>query len=182
MSAAALIAALLMASAYVVIPAGTVPVTLQLLVVIVAALLLSPSWALAAVSLYLVAGAVGLPVFSGGNAGLGVLMGPTGGYLGGFAVGAFIGAAIRRQAVRLGASSAVADVFAAGVVVVAVYLVGTFRLSVVLGVPLVQAIAAGVVPFVIPDVAKAVTAVFVVRAVRRGTGIGDSPTRERPAA
>lgn len=182
LTTAALLSALLMASAFIVIPAGTVPVTLQVLVVIVAALLMRPSWAFAAVGLYLVAGSAGLPVFSGGNGGLGVLLGPTGGYLVGFALAAFLGSRVRQEAVRLRASATMADVFAAGVVLVVVYFVGTFRLASVLGVPLIEAIAVGVVPFAIPDVVKAIAAVFVARAVRRGTGIGDGAMRERPAA
>ncbi|HAP97648.1 MAG TPA: biotin transporter BioY, partial [Cutibacterium acnes] len=43
-----------------------------------------------AVSLYILVGALGLPVFSGGSSGIGVLVGPTGGYLWGWLIGAFV--------------------------------------------------------------------------------------------
>jgi biotin transport system substrate-specific component len=49
---------------------------------------LGPLWAGVAFTLYLLAGLVGLPVFAGGNAGLGVLLGPTGGFLVGFPLAA----------------------------------------------------------------------------------------------
>lgn len=59
----------------------TVPVTLQVLAVLLAGGLLGPVWGFAALGLYVLLGAVGLPVFAGFNSGLGVLLGPTGGYL-----------------------------------------------------------------------------------------------------
>jgi biotin transport system substrate-specific component len=59
-----------------------VPVTLQTFAVLLLGLTLSPATAFAALSLYLVEGAAGLPVFSPhGPGGLLQLMGPTGGYL-----------------------------------------------------------------------------------------------------
>jgi biotin transport system substrate-specific component len=63
------------------LPMTTVPVTLQVLVVLLAGGLLEPGWAAAALLLYVLLGLVGLPVYSGGHAGLGWLLGPTGGYL-----------------------------------------------------------------------------------------------------
>jgi len=58
-----------------------VPVTLQVLVVFLAGGLLGPLWGAATMGIYVLLGAVGLPVYAGGNAGLGVLLGLTGGYL-----------------------------------------------------------------------------------------------------
>ncbi len=58
-----------------------VPFTLQLMIVLFIALLLPPKEVVIALLTYLVLGAFGLPVFSGGRGGLSVLMGPTGGFL-----------------------------------------------------------------------------------------------------
>ncbi|HET7187408.1 MAG TPA: biotin transporter BioY, partial [Gemmatimonadaceae bacterium] len=64
------------------IPGTPVPITLQPFVVVLAGLLLGPVDAAAAMVLYLVAGAAGLPVFAPiGAPGLARLLGPTGGYL-----------------------------------------------------------------------------------------------------
>lgn len=60
---------------------SAVPVTLQVLVVFLAGGLLGPFWGATSLGLYLLLGAVGLPVFAGGTAGLQVLVGTTGGYL-----------------------------------------------------------------------------------------------------
>ena len=80
----ALFAALVGAFAYVSFPnplTPTVPVTLQVLGVFLAGIFLGPVWGCVAMVVYLLAGAAGVPVFSGGSAGLGVFFGPTGGYL-----------------------------------------------------------------------------------------------------
>lgn len=167
----ALMTALLVASAWITIPAGAVPITLQLLIVVLAALLLRPAWAAAAVGGYLALGAAGLPVFSGGRGGLGVLTGPTGGYLVGFVIAAAVGALVRKL-IRLGRDrdSILGDVIATLAVVVCVYLVGTVQLAFVLQLEPLEAIAAGILPFILPDAGKAAAAVVVARAVRRATG------------
>jgi biotin transport system substrate-specific component len=72
------------AFAYVAIPypLSPAPLTLQVFGVFLAGLLLGPLWGAAAMVLYLTAGALGAPVFAPpNNAGLGVLLSPTGGYL-----------------------------------------------------------------------------------------------------
>ncbi len=65
------------------IPAGVigVPITLQTLAVAVAGLVLGAWRGFLATLLYVVVGLAGLPVFAGGSAGVGVLAGPTAGYL-----------------------------------------------------------------------------------------------------
>ena len=112
LTAAALVVSLLAVSAFITIPLGTVPVTLQVFVVVLASLLLRPGWAVAAMGVYLLMGAAGLPVFAGGLGGFGVLAGPTGGYLIGFAVAAPLGSGLRIALRRGGFSQTVADVTA----------------------------------------------------------------------
>ena len=68
--------------------AGPVPITLQTFGVLLAGAVLGMCRGFLAVLLYLLAGAVGLPVFSGGAAGLAVFSGPTAGYLLGFPLAA----------------------------------------------------------------------------------------------
>ena len=107
----AVFAALVAGSALVAaIPVGGlgVPITLQTLAVILTGLALGPARAFAAVGLYLLLGFAGLPIFSGGRAGLGVLAGPSGGYIIGFllgatAVGALTVVVLRRTSAGTGA-------------------------------------------------------------------------------
>jgi biotin transport system substrate-specific component len=163
---AALLAALLAASAWITIPIGAVPITLQVLVVVLAALLLPPWWAGSAALVYVLVGLVGLPVFAGAQGGAGVLVGPTGGYLIGFVAGAWFGSFVRcLTAKRL--RTVAADGLAAFVVVVVVYVVGTVQLALVAGLSAGQAIAAGVLPFIAGDAIKAGVAVSMAVALRR---------------
>jgi biotin transport system substrate-specific component len=71
------------------LPFTPVPLNGATLGVLYAGALLGSRRGAAAVALYLLEGAAGLPVFSGGAAGIAHLFGPTGGYLAGFPVGAF---------------------------------------------------------------------------------------------
>ena len=73
--------AIIAVSAWVTVPIGPVPFTLQMFAVTFALLILKPKQAIAAIAGYLALGAIGVPVFSGMRGGVGVLMGPTGGFL-----------------------------------------------------------------------------------------------------
>lgn len=167
MSAAALTAALTAALGPFSLSLGTVPFTIQTFGVALAALLLPAGWAAAAMGLYVALGAVGLPVFAKGAAGLGVLAGPTGGYLAGFVIGAGLGAAARQAARHLGAGELASDVAAGVTLLVTVYLVGTAWLATQLHLSFAAAMAAGVVPFVFADVIKIAVAILVASAVRK---------------
>jgi biotin transport system substrate-specific component len=166
LATAALLAALLAASAWITVPLGTVPLTLQVFVVVLIALILPPSWAAASVGTYLLLGAIGIPVFAGPRGGLGVLAGPTGGFLVGFFVGATAGAALRHALNRHGPRGLIADAAAAVVVLAAAYLIGWARLAQVTGMNAMAAFAVGVAPFIIADIAKAAVAIAVARPLR----------------
>jgi biotin transport system substrate-specific component len=128
-------------------------------------------------ALYLVLGTAGVPIFAHGQAGLGALFGPTGGYIFGFVLGAGLGA-LTRRATRPYLPQPVADVSAAIVVVAGIYVAGWAWLAfgpahivVPKVAPPLAAFVYGVVPFLIPDAIKAVVAVAVATAVRRATSI-----------
>jgi biotin transport system substrate-specific component len=76
--------ALLCVSAWVAIPLGGIPFTLQTLVLCLSAGLLGAKRGILAVLAYLLLGCIGVPVFAGFMGGIGVLLSPTGGYLVGF--------------------------------------------------------------------------------------------------
>ena len=82
----ALFAALIAGGGFVTIPLpfSPVPIVLQNLFIVLAGLVLGPALGSSAVALYLVAGALGLPVFSGAGGGIARFASPTGGYLIGY--------------------------------------------------------------------------------------------------
>jgi biotin transport system substrate-specific component len=77
-------------SAQIAIPAGPVPITGQTFAVLLTGALLGSRLGAAAMIVYLIEGASGLPFFYGGRSGLAHLLGPTGGYLVAFPAAAFI--------------------------------------------------------------------------------------------
>lgn len=91
--------ALLAASAWITVPLGPVPFTMQTFVLALLPQVLGTRGALFTVMVYLLLGAVGVPVFSGFQGGLGVLVGPTGGYLLCFAVGMPVAGAVTHAGV-----------------------------------------------------------------------------------
>ncbi len=72
------------------LPFTPVPVTGQTFAVLFLGATLGSGLAIGSVGAYWLVGACGLPVFSGGSGGWGVISGPTGGYLIGFAAAAFV--------------------------------------------------------------------------------------------
>ncbi len=159
---ASLFAALIAVGAYIHIPMVPVPIVLQNLFVLLAGLLLGSRWGLISVAIYLFVGALGLPVFAGGKGGLGHFLGPTGGYLIGFAVSAWVCGWISERFQETTWSS----VFAVTVATFVVYAIGVPWLKLVTQMPWQKAAVVGMLPFLVGDVLKAASAVLLARAVR----------------
>ncbi len=155
-----LMAALIAVGAFIAVPVGPVPIVLQNLFVMLAGLLLGSKWGLASVGLYLLAGICGLPVFSGGGAGLGHFFGPTGGYLVGYLPAVFvIGLTSEKTAsmfLRVAALIAGAAL---------VYLFGVSWLKIATGMSATKAMAVGMLPFLIGDAIKIVATLFIAKAL-----------------
>jgi biotin transport system substrate-specific component len=147
-----------------------VPITLQTLGVMLAGVMLGPLRGGLAAALVVLLVVIGLPVLAGGRGGVGVLLGPTGGFLLGWIPGALLtGWIMQRFGSR--AEWRPADVGIAFLACVAggigaIYAVGIPWLSAVTGLTLAQA-AIGSAAFLIGDVAKAVVAALVARGVHR---------------
>ena len=90
MTPASLFAALLAICAWICIPVSDIGITLQTFGVFLALSLLGGKWGSVSVLLYLLLGAVGLPVFSGFRGGAGHLVGVTGGFLWGFLISGLV--------------------------------------------------------------------------------------------
>lgn len=158
----ALFIALISIGAFIAIPLGPVPIVLQNMFVLLAAMILGPAWGLACVAIYLFIGLAGLPVFAGGTSGVGKLFGPTGGYLIGYLPAVFVAAAVSKG---LG-KKLYGDIIAMTIGSLIVYAVGVPWLKVVTGMTVHKAMAAGMYPFLIGDAVKIVAAAFIARALR----------------
>ncbi len=147
----ATLVALIGAGAWVSIPFVPVPLTLQTLFVLLSGVLLR-RWGFLPPLCYLVLGALGLPIFHNGLAGVGVLFGPTGGFMVGFvAAGLVAGLAYERRE----RSVHVVGLVLAGL---AVYAFGAAWLALSTGMPLTAAVAVGVLPFLLGDALKTAAA------------------------
>ncbi len=153
------------------LPFSPVPVTLQVLMVIVTGLALGSRRGFASLVGYLAVGAAGLPIFAGGAGGAPVLFGPTGGYLFAFPFAAFAAGWLserlrtRSMAAMFGAAlAAVAVIYCGGSLWLSIWLGATGSHSI--GAALAGAWQLGVKPFIVLDVAKAVAAVGAVQGTR----------------
>lgn len=159
--------ALLVCSAWVTVPIGPIPVTLQTLVLALLPQVLPRREAVLTVAVYVLIGIAGLPVFSGFGSGIGALLGPTGGFIWGFVVGMVPAAAVM-QAERLPRSARVP--LGAAILLAVCYLLGTVQLMAVSGMGVVPALAGAVLPFIIPDVLKVAASMVLSRAISRAAG------------
>lgn len=152
------------------LPAIPVPVTLQSLGVMLTGAMLGPTRGLFACLLYLLLAAIGLPVLPGGRGGLGVFFGPTGGFLLGMALGAFMTGWLARRWVSVSGSN-LRTLLAYGVACIvggigAVYLIGVPWLASVTQMGLGKA-ALAVLVFIPGDLVKVAIASWVAWRVER---------------
>ena len=141
------------------LPVSPVPVTLQTMFVLLSGLILGPRAGAFAMILYLGAGCLGLPVFTGGKSGLAAFLGPTGGFLLGFVPAAMFCGFAKSDPVKPFA----AILAYCGLATCITLLLGTLQLSAVLQVSVTKAVAVGAVPFLPGGIAKCFAAAFIYR-------------------
>ena len=171
----AVMAAVMCVIAPISIPIGPVSITGGTLTIYLAACLLGPLQGLAATTVYLLVGFVGLPVFSNYMGGAGRLLGPTGGYLVGYLPMVLLaGFAAEYAHRRFGGQGkkeralALAVCFLGMALATAVlYAFGTAWYCVQAGVDIQTALAACVLPFIPFDLMKMVLALLTGVPVRR---------------
>lgn len=86
----ALFSAIISIGCFLRIPLGAVPIVLQNALCILTGAIIGSYLAGAPTALFLIAGLIGLPVYSGGTSGVAVWVGPTGGFLPGYLIGAIV--------------------------------------------------------------------------------------------
>lgn len=145
------------------VPVSPVPVSLGSLVVYLGVYALGKKRGSVACMIYLLIGFLGLPVFSGFAGGPGKIFGPTGGYLIGYVFMAIISGFF----IEKWKDTKVMHLLGMAGGTVACYLLGTVWLMIQAELNLYVAFFAGVVPFVVGDVAKIIVVLFVGPIVRK---------------
>ena len=162
----ALMAAVICVCAFVTIPV-IVPFTLQTFGVFLTLASLGAAKGTASVALYVLIGAVGVPVFSGFRGGIAVITGPTGGYITGFFLICFAYFIAEKMKARKAG-----QIVSLAVGLILCYALGTlwfYRVSVSGGekAEIAHILAVCVLPFIIPDALKLATAVLVAGKIRK---------------
>lgn len=175
----ALFAAIICVGCFIRIPLGVIPIVLQNVLCILCAVLLGGVLGGAPVALFLLAGLIGLPVYSGGTGGLAVWLGPTGGFLPGYLLGAIAAGFIAgkpdvgEKKLTAGVVVRVSAAVVAGLVIL--YIPGVIRFSYwataagkvpVEKTALSYTMAACVIPYIPGDILKAIIAIPVALKLR----------------
>ena len=175
----ALFAAIICVGCFIRIPLGVIPIVLQNVLCILCAVLLGGVLGGAPAALFLLAGLIGLPVYSGGTGGLAVWLGPTGGFLPGYLLGAIAAGFIAgkpdvgEKKLTAGVVIRVSVAVVAGLVIL--YIPGVIRFSYwataagkvpVEKTALAYTMAACVIPYIPGDILKAVIAIPVALKLR----------------
>jgi biotin transport system substrate-specific component len=158
MTLVSLFAALTAVGAFISIPLYPVPITLQNLFTLLAGMTLGSVLGGSSQIIYVLLGIIGLPVFAGFKAGIGVLFGPTGGFLFGFIISSYIiGKIIELKKEK--------DIFyyflAGGIGIIIIYISGITQLSLVTGIGIKKALMVGLFPFLPGDILKIIAASFI---------------------
>lgn len=153
----ALMTALLCMAAPLTVPVGPVPLSLATLAVYLAGALLGVRGGMTVVGLYLLIGAMGVPVFSGFSAGIPKIVGPTGGYMLGYlACAATVGYFVERW----GRKRWIYPIsMALGTVLC--YAMGTGWFMLQTGVNIAGALASCILPFLPGDIMKIIAATVI---------------------
>lgn len=127
------------------LPFTSVPVTLQVFGLVILAVIVGAKIGTLSLIVYTIIGAIGLPVFANFHSGFGVILGPTGGYIIGFIIMAFLIGYVSSKENKI-------LLFAASYIGVIIDLVlGTIQLKIVTGMTINAALIAGLYPFILKD-------------------------------
>ncbi len=169
MTLTSLFAALLAVSAQVSIPLGPVPITMQVMFVLLAGIILGKRLGPASIAVWVLLGVFGLPVFAQGKAGAAVLIGPTGGYILGYFVCTYIVGYVAEHFELTYKHTAIAILTG----LAAIYIIGlagfmlSFQYVLHKAMPLERALNLAVWPFLPLDIVKAAVSVYIGVRVRR---------------
>ncbi|MGI6783296.1 MAG: biotin transporter BioY [Aminivibrio sp.] len=162
---ASLFTALTAIGAFIKIPTPMVPVTLQVMVVILSGFMLKPKAALFSQTAYVTIGLLGVPIFTEGG-GIQYILSPTFGYLLGNIVGAWTVSLISNKNEHNSYLAAFSGLFV-------IYLTGASVLYCNLNLvakiqsTIFTTLKIGVIPFIIPDTLKAIAAILLARKINK---------------
>ncbi len=149
--------------AWISIPMVPIPVTLQTIGVFLTASILGTKKGTVSIIIYILLGAVGLPVFSNFTGGIGILISPTGGFLIGFIPTAFITGFITEHL----KNNMITNIFALTLGLIPCYFLGALWYCIYAKVDIIASILVCVAPFLIGDTVKIFIASILVTKLKK---------------
>lgn len=138
------------------IPFGFVPISLSTLFLCVFSTVLKPKEILVLVVLYLFIGLIGIPVFAGFQAGFGVIIGPTGGYLIGYLFAGFVMSLINQKT-----KTKIVWLFSFLIGTLILYFFGTIHFMLIMKLTFKESIVITVYQFIIGDILELIIAFII---------------------
>lgn len=149
------------------IPIGVVPISMAVFGILLTSIILGWKKAAISVLVFILLGTVGIPVFAGFKSGVGVLLGPTGGYIWSFIFVAITVGALTSK-LHTNKVAALAVILGASLIgVIVCYTFGTIQFMIVSKNDLIKSLSLCVYPFIVVDILKCVGATLIGYAVRK---------------
>ena len=151
--------ALLCISSYIVIPLpfSLASITAQTIIINLIGLIMLPKEAFITMFIFILLGACGLPVFSGGTGGIGRLFGPTGGYLLGYLIAAVVISLLKGKEVNIKRYLFITMIVGIPII----YLCGLTTMKIYMKGNLIQLLTASVFPFIPGDILKCILGSYI---------------------
>ena len=160
-----LLTALLCISSYIIIPLpfSLASITAQTIIINLIAFLLKPKQAFTTISVFLLLGLIGIPVFSGGGAGPSKLFGPTGGYLFGYLIAATVISFLKGKDFNIKKCIFLSIVVGMPII----YILGAGYMEFLTKMNFKALITTSVLPFIPLDILKCILAAFLAKILNR---------------
>ena len=156
--------ALLSVSSMLIIPIGSIPVTMSLLALFIIGGITKPQHAVLIALIYIGLGACGLPIFAGFVGGIGAIAAQTGGFILSYPLAIGVQSAICYKLKKEGTLSILlAEIIA----LIICYFVGTLWFCFVTKTGFIQSLLVCVLPFIAFDLIKAIISVVVIKQVKK---------------
>ena len=160
----AIFTAALASTSWITIPLGSIaPITLQTIFVMLAGLVLGSRLGTISIVAYIILGAIGLPVFAGFKGGIGILFGPTGGFIFSFIIAVYF---IGKMKIIIFINNSIWYICVILIVAnLLIYMIGGTYIKLYLNINLASTLAI-LYPYIIGDLIKIMVSLYVYTSIR----------------
>ncbi|MGO1367980.1 MAG: biotin transporter BioY [Senegalia sp. (in: firmicutes)] len=149
------------------LPSG-VPITLQILAVFLSGTILGAKFGFISQLVYILVGAIGIPVFASSSSGLQILFGLTGGYIWSFPIASFLIGLITEN-IKTNKDSIIIINYSLSFVLglITIYILGSFQFYILSNIAYIDTLKLTILPFIIPDLIKIAISVPIALKIKK---------------